>query len=104
MGGGGDRSSYSSSGEEDEDAEWMAAINSVISSEVHASNGASQDENHKPKGLEHYQIKAGRLLEDLLVKTIEVVTEKAPIVEKDPAPEDVGVRLFRTALRGIVCV
>ncbi|XP_042019609.1 uncharacterized protein LOC121767409 [Salvia splendens] len=100
MGGGGDRSS---SGEEDGDAEWMAAINSVISSEVHASNGAAhqqKDEKHKSKGLKHYQIKAGRLLDDLLDKTIEVV--RAPVVEEDPTPEDAGVRLFRTAPRGIV--
>ncbi|XP_042022730.1 uncharacterized protein LOC121770004 [Salvia splendens] len=105
MGGGGDRSSCCSSGEEDGDAEWMAAINSVISSEVHASNGAThqqKDEKHKPKGLKHYQIKAGRLLEDLLDKTLEVVSERAPIVEEDPAPEDAGVRLFRTAPLGIV--
>ncbi|XP_047959087.1 uncharacterized protein LOC125204467 [Salvia hispanica] len=103
MGGGGDRSSCSSSGEEDGDAEWMAAINSVISSEVHASNGAAhqqKDEKPKPKGLKLYQIKAERLLDDLLDKTIEVV--RAPVVEEDPAPEDAGVRLFRTAPRGIV--
>lgn len=45
---------------------------------------------------------AGRFLEDLLDKTLEVVSERAPIVEEDPAPEDAGVRLFRTAPRGIV--
>lgn len=43
---------------------------------------------------------AERLLDDLLDKTIEVV--RAPVVEEDPAPEDAGVRLFRTAPRGIV--
>lgn len=45
---------------------------------------------------------AGRLLEDILDKSIEVVSERAPIVEEDPAPEDAGVRLFRSAPRGIV--
>lgn len=54
---GGVRSSCSSSGEEDGDADWMAAINSVTSS---ASNGAThqdKDEKDKPQKLKHYQIK-----------------------------------------------
>ena len=70
MGGGGDRSSYSTSGKEDGDAKWMVAINLVISSEVHASNGTShqqKDENPKLKGLEHYKIKTGRLQKKLLL-------------------------------------
>ena len=41
MGCGGDRSSYSSSREEDGDVEWMAAINSVIYSEVYPFDGAT---------------------------------------------------------------
>ncbi|XP_057784455.1 uncharacterized protein LOC131001850 isoform X2 [Salvia miltiorrhiza] len=102
---GGSRSSCSSSGEEDGDADWMAAINSVTSPATHTSNGAThrdQHEKHKPQNLKHYQIKAGRLLEDILDKTIEMVSEEALIVEEDPAAEDAGVRLFRNAPHGIV--
>lgn len=108
MGGGG-QTSNSSSGEEDGDAEWRAAINSATSTATvfkHASNGGAthenEDEKHKPQKLKHYQIKAQKLLVDMLDETIEFVTERAPVLAEDLAAEDTGVRLFRKAPPGIV--
>lgn len=43
------------------------------------------------------------MLEDILDQSIEWVSERSPkMVEEDPAAEDAGVRLFRSAPRGIV--
>ncbi|PIN11740.1 hypothetical protein CDL12_15653 [Handroanthus impetiginosus] len=117
--GGGRRSrssSSSSSGEEDGDAEWRAAIDSVTTAATtfskrdsrglpSASNGVSthedEDEKHKPQNFKHYQIKAQKLLDDILDKSIEVVSYTANSMEKDPALNDAGVRLFRRAPAGI---
>ncbi|EYU44493.1 hypothetical protein ABFS82_08G058100 [Erythranthe guttata] len=112
--GGGRRSDNSSSGEEDGDAEWRAAIDSVTavaSSVKNDSNGTSysssrrsthEDEEHKPQIMKHYQIKAQKMLDDLIEKSIEVVTDKSRMLEKDPPISDAGVRLFRNAPSGIV--
>lgn len=46
---------------------------------------------------------AQRLLDDMLDKTIEVVTNTADIIlEKHSPPDDTGVRLFKRAPSGIV--
>ncbi|KAL8476933.1 hypothetical protein ACS0TY_029290 [Phlomoides rotata] len=101
-------SSSSSSGEEDGDAEWRAAIDSVTSAPKiikHDSNGTHdrEDEKHKHPNIKHYQIKARKLLDEMLDKTIEVVTKTADIIlEKHPPPDDTGVRLFKRAPSGIV--
>ncbi|KAK4416334.1 hypothetical protein Salat_2458900 [Sesamum alatum] len=114
MGRGG--SSSSSSGEEDGDAEWRAAIDSVTAAATFTkrdSNGfpssssgratlEDEEENPKPQSIKHYQIKALKLLDNILDKTIEVVAESTLVLEKDPAPNDAGVRLFKQAPRGIV--
>ncbi|KAL7101510.1 hypothetical protein ACP275_08G058300 [Erythranthe tilingii] len=110
--GGGRRSDNSSSGEEDGDAEWRAAIDSVTavaSSVKNDSNGSSrrsthedEDQKHKPQNMKHYQIKAQKMLDDLIEKSIEVVTDKSQMLEKDPPISDAGVRLFRNAPSGIV--
>ncbi|KAI3451924.1 hypothetical protein Pfo_008589 [Paulownia fortunei] len=117
MGGGRSSSSCSmSSGEEDGDAEWRAAIDSVTTAATfikHDSNDLlslssaratheDEDEKYKPQNIKHYQIKAQKLLDDILDKTIEVVTDTAHILEKDPALSDAGVRLFKRAPAGIV--
>ncbi|XP_011099375.1 uncharacterized protein LOC105177819 isoform X2 [Sesamum indicum] len=108
--------SSSSSGEEDGDAEWRAAIDSVTAAATFSkrdSNGfpssssgrailEDEEENPKPQSIKHYQIKALKLLDDLLDKTIEVVTNTTPVLEKDPAENDAGVRLFKDASPGIV--
>lgn len=45
---------------------------------------------------------AQKLLDDILDKSIEVVTDAVHIPEKDPATSDAGVRLFKLAPQGIV--
>ncbi|KAL3646425.1 hypothetical protein CASFOL_011605 [Castilleja foliolosa] len=99
----------SSSSESDGDAEWRAAIDSVTSAATiikQESGGrvTREEENgkHEPQNIKHYQIKAQRTLYDILDKTIEVVTDMAHTVEKDPADNDAGVRLFKRAPVGIV--
>ncbi|PIN11741.1 hypothetical protein CDL12_15654 [Handroanthus impetiginosus] len=68
-----------------------------------SSNGVSthedEDEKHKPQTFKHYQIK---LFDDILDKSIDVVSYTANIPEKDPAVNDSGVQLFRRASAGMV--
>ncbi|KAL6573043.1 hypothetical protein OROHE_002519 [Orobanche hederae] len=106
MGGGRNRSSSSS--EDDGDAEWRAAIDSVTASVAtyikQDSGGCASrvDETHEPQNVKHYQMKAQKVLDDILEKTLEVVTVTAHTLEKDPASSDTGVRLFKHAPIGIV--
>ncbi|KAH7847916.1 hypothetical protein Vadar_031593 [Vaccinium darrowii] len=130
MGGGGRRSNglSSSSGEEDGDADWKAAIDSVaVTATINdrtstdrvasTSNGSStkslgratqQDEdggvdNRNPQNLKHYQIKAQKLLDGILEKTIEIVGEDPIcILDDDSMISGGGVRLFKHAPPGIV--
>ncbi|CAA0832836.1 Unknown protein [Striga hermonthica] len=107
----------SSSGEEDGDAEWRAAIDSVTAStatftkqdpggppasSVRHGTREGEDGKQKPQKLKHYQIKAQKLLEDMLDKEIEVVSYTTDSVDENGAFNDVGVRLFRRAPAGIV--
>ncbi|CAA3032976.1 Hypothetical predicted protein [Olea europaea subsp. europaea] len=131
MGGGKNRrgSATSSSGSEDGDADWRIAIDSIASTTAFTSSSANsngkgvpysrrgrgtadspaskeiredKDETHKPQNIKHYQIKAQKLLDDILERTIEVVRHTdQPISEKDPTIIE-GVRLFKHAPRGIV--
>lgn len=114
---GGSRS-CSSSGEEDGDAEWRAAIDSVAavatfikpkSSSVLSSfdrlETYEDDEQgiRKPQKIKHCQIKARKLLDEILDKTLEVVpytNHNTP--DKTSTPSDAGVRLFKHAPPGIV--
>ncbi|CAA3017847.1 Hypothetical predicted protein [Olea europaea subsp. europaea] len=130
MGGGKNRSgsASSSSGSEDGDADWRIAIDSIASTTAFTSSSSNsngngmpysrkgretdspaskeiredKDESHKPQNIKHYQIKAQRLLDDILERTIEVVRHTdQPISEKDPSIIE-GVRLFKHTPRGIV--
>jgi len=120
--------SSSSSGEEDGDADWKAAIDSVaVTTTINGrtsndrvastSNGSStkslgratqQDEdgevdNRNPQNLKHYQIKAQKLLDGILEKTIEIVGEDPiHILDDDSTISGGGVRLFKHAPPGIV--
>ncbi|KAF3613841.1 putative 50S ribosomal protein L12, chloroplastic-like [Capsicum annuum] len=112
---GGDRSSSS---EEDGDADWRAAIDSVAAtttfSKAHSSatattNGesvAQEDEIDtikQPQKLKHYQIKALKTLEDMLDKSIEIVREVDHASQEDtPSTNGGGIRLFKRAPPGIV--
>ncbi|XP_059624016.1 uncharacterized protein LOC132266999 [Cornus florida] len=114
MGGADGRStscSSSSSGEEDGDAEWRAAINCVATttnSLSSTSNGSTPkssgrpSEDNKPPNIKHYHIKAQKLLDGILEKTIEVVRDPADIPHSDPMISECGVRLFKHAPPGIV--
>ncbi|KAK4260183.1 hypothetical protein QN277_003331 [Acacia crassicarpa] len=112
----------SSSGEEDGDATWRAAIESVsgntsyISSFMNGSSAAfkekppakssddDDDGQRKPKTqqIKHYQVKAQRLLNDILEDTLEIVKEPVPILDEDPKIQEGGIRLFKHAQPGIV--
>ncbi|KAL2551650.1 hypothetical protein Fot_05269 [Forsythia ovata] len=121
-------SATSSSGSEDGDADWRTAIDSVaatttFTSSTTNSNGngvpysrngrattdsatiatrEDRDENRKPQKLKHYQIKALKVLDDILERTIEVVRyTNQHIPEKDPTTSG-GVRLFKHAPQGIL--
>uniref|UniRef100_A0A5B7BYV5 Uncharacterized protein n=1 Tax=Davidia involucrata TaxID=16924 RepID=A0A5B7BYV5_DAVIN len=121
-GGGGSRSS-SSSGEEDGDADWRAAIDSVAAATSFSastadgvasiSNGSTtksighptkddQVTNHKPQILKHYQIKAQKLLDDILEKTIETVRDPIHAPDNNTVINEGGIRLFKHAPPGIV--
>ncbi|XP_051141436.1 uncharacterized protein LOC127258581 [Andrographis paniculata] len=111
---GGGRSSSSSSGEEDGDAEWKAAIDSVTATSIlsnrsnlnalPSSSNGNQSKNNKPPTTKHYQIKALKLLDDILDQTIELEAADAPQPPKKEPTEyaDTGVQLFRRAPHGIV--
>ncbi|KAJ1399652.1 hypothetical protein SESBI_30203 [Sesbania bispinosa] len=108
----------SSSGEEDGDAAWRAAIASVAETTTYASsftkNGLSgtkqsdpndDDRGHNPKTqqIKNYQLKAQKLLNDILKNTIEIVKEPVPVLDEDPKiNDDSGIRLFKHAQPGIV--
>lgn len=102
----------SSSGEEDGDAEWMNAINSIATGALNyfprptsppnqgqALEEQPKSENHK---LTHYQLKAQKVLNDILEKSIEVVSSANHLPDEDSAVNGGGVQLFKNAPCGIV--
>ncbi|XP_052197633.1 uncharacterized protein LOC127804718 isoform X2 [Diospyros lotus] len=108
-----------SSGEEDGDANWRAAIDSVasvITALASTSNGSTtkstgrtmrhdeEDEltNHNSQNIKHYQIKAQNLLVDIIEKTLEIVRNPAEMLDDEPTTNEGGVRLFEHAPPGIV--
>ncbi|MCD9559677.1 hypothetical protein HAX54_017838 [Datura stramonium] len=112
---GDDRSISTSSSEEDGDAEWRAAIDSVAAtttfSKAHSSapatNGESVSQEDeidtiRPQKLKHYQIKAQKTLEDMLDKTIEIVKDVDHASQEEPSDNGGGIRLFKRAPPGIV--
>ncbi|CAL9049988.1 unnamed protein product [Musa banksii] len=131
MGGGdsninGDGSSSSSSGEEDGDAAWKAAINSVatVGFGLSASNGrpkpdptavdSSDDDDddataqlhqqgrwQAPK-LKLYQIKAQKILDDLLDRRLMMVRNPIPSIDEFAQSEEAGIRLFSNSPAGII--
>ncbi|XP_022149444.1 uncharacterized protein LOC111017872 [Momordica charantia] len=108
----------SSSGEEDGDAQWRAAIDSVATSSVFISsltNGVpltsttaasiSNDDSElnlaalPPK---QYQIKARKVLENILETTLEVVEHPISVPSDDSKACVGGIRLFKNAPIGVV--
>ncbi|XP_019055185.1 PREDICTED: uncharacterized protein LOC104608356 isoform X2 [Nelumbo nucifera] len=127
MGGRDSDSSSSSSGEEDGDADWRAAINSIATTDFtititkgsttkasesvkHINYSTSNTEedgnndhiNQKPQNLKLYQIKAQKLLEGLLEKSLEMVRGPIPVLDDDNLVDEGGIRLFRQSPLGIV--
>ncbi|KAF7809927.1 uncharacterized protein G2W53_036670 [Senna tora] len=119
----------SSSGEEDGDATWRAAIDSIAGTTSYISsfmNGFSDtsknksaskssdpneydddddddtQQKHKTPQIKHYQVKAQKLLNDILENTLEIVKEPVPVLDEDPKINEGGVRLFKHAQPGIV--
>ncbi|KAK8943349.1 hypothetical protein KSP40_PGU020106 [Platanthera guangdongensis] len=106
----------SSSGEEDGDAIWKAAIDSVAADGVSSSKGLIKSRNGglfdedsanypdekkaKSPGVKLYQIKARKLLTDLLDKNIEIVTTHIP-ANIDHRSDGGVVKLFKKAPPGI---
>ncbi|MCL7043129.1 hypothetical protein MKW94_025598, partial [Papaver nudicaule] len=104
--------SSSSSGEEDGDAEWRAAINSiatVANNQSAATNApvpkvsnrtSNAEEQPKPK---LFVVKMQKMLEDMLDKSLEMVNEPNVVGDDEPeVNEGGGIRLFRRAPPGIV--
>ncbi|KAI4327347.1 hypothetical protein L6164_019820 [Bauhinia variegata] len=116
----------SSSGEEDGDAAWRAAIDSIAgtssyissfmngfsasSKEKSAAKSRDPNENdgddrvQKPQTqqMKYYQVKAQRLLNDILENTLEIVREPIHVLDEDPSTYDGGIRLFKHSQPGIV--
>uniref|UniRef100_A0A0D9VQU8 Uncharacterized protein n=1 Tax=Leersia perrieri TaxID=77586 RepID=A0A0D9VQU8_9ORYZ len=125
MGGGGGRptasDASSSSSDEDGDAAWKAAIDSIAAvgfgvplsngaakaasgSGGAASNGVEQQAPQEGKaqapGLKLYQIKVRNMLDDMLEKNLEII--KTPCSNlADPMETDGGIKLFKKAPPGI---
>ncbi|XP_027176045.1 uncharacterized protein LOC113775392 [Coffea eugenioides] len=108
-------SSSSSSGEEDGDAEWKAAIHSVSVAAATAPAPApapaplssstphhQEVDNPKSHNLKHYQLKAQKILNDIMEKTIEVVSSTDLFPDEDAANSGGGIQLFKHAPTGIV--
>ncbi|KAJ8485427.1 hypothetical protein OPV22_017912 [Ensete ventricosum] len=134
MGGGdsninGDGGSSSSSGEEDGDATWKAAINSVatVGFGLSASNGRPKsdpaavdsfedDDNggddaaaqlhqqgrSKAPKLKLYQIKAQKILDDLLDRSLVMVRNPIPSIDECPQSDEAAIRLFSSSPAGII--
>ncbi|GAV83515.1 hypothetical protein CFOL_v3_26962, partial [Cephalotus follicularis] len=126
----GPASSGSSGGEEEEDgnAEWRAAIDSIVattSATFVGTNGFTnypfsttptikpitystpyateegQHQHNDPQKLKHYQIKAQKLLDDIVEKTLVTVKDPIQVPDNDPMNEG-GIRLFKNSPLGIV--
>ncbi|XP_078430339.1 uncharacterized protein LOC144702245 isoform X2 [Wolffia australiana] len=113
-----------SSGEEDGDADWRAAINSVATVNVRSSSSdtisptrasaagegnpgpddepqtSTKAESRAPK---LYQLRAQKLIDEILDTRLEMVSENKPDERESHEMIDGGVRLFSKSSRGIVC-
>uniref|UniRef100_A0A9I9DN16 Uncharacterized protein n=1 Tax=Cucumis melo TaxID=3656 RepID=A0A9I9DN16_CUCME len=120
----GDRRSHhhggdSSSGEEDGDAKWRAAIDSVTVSSVFISsltNGVPATSinttskfdddfelNLRAQPPKPYQIKAQKLLDNILETTLELVEHSNSVpCHDDSKSSEGGIRLFKNAPVGVV--
>lgn len=115
-GGGGSPTASSSSSDDDGDATWKAAIESVAVGGFGypSSNGAAkaggednhgleqppQEEKAQAPGLKLYQIKVRNMLDDMLEKNLEIVSNPCSNLA-DPVETGGGIKLFKKAPPGI---
>ncbi|XP_068657527.1 uncharacterized protein [Aristolochia californica] len=108
----------SSSSEEDGDAEWQAAIDSITSevpngfgvtpniadSSKVAKDGRDMEKTLESRPFKLYQVKAQKLLDDMLEKKLVIVRNSTASSDRNPkeCDDNVGVRLFRNAPPGII--
>uniref|UniRef100_A0A2P2QMI8 Uncharacterized protein n=1 Tax=Rhizophora mucronata TaxID=61149 RepID=A0A2P2QMI8_RHIMU len=119
--GGPTSSGGSGSSSEEEDEEWKAAIESIAATTTFGnkpfgttSNGAasrsapddSEDDEEvhtqKPQKLKHYQIKAQKLLDQILEKTLSMERDPLDASKDGHLVNECGVRLFKNSPAGIV--
>ncbi|KMT09844.1 hypothetical protein BVRB_6g128190 [Beta vulgaris subsp. vulgaris] len=101
----------SSSEDEDGDEQWKAAINAAASAFLGTPTPtpASDDDGVDAKSLQphpikHYQIKAQKVLDDILMKSLDMVKNSEPVdnVDDPSVTNGGGIRLFKQAPVGIV--
>ncbi|KAK9949146.1 hypothetical protein M0R45_004684 [Rubus argutus] len=102
----------SSSREEDGDAAWKAAISSAAagaSSYINGlsakQDGAEDSKQSKTQQLpKHYQVKAQKLLDDIIGKSLEMVSTPMDVPDDEAVvnEEEGVIRLFKNAPPGIV--
>ncbi|KAJ4823324.1 hypothetical protein Tsubulata_001486 [Turnera subulata] len=117
MGGKSKSSNYSSSSDEEEDPKWKAAIESIAFTTTYGSKvfGTSPTSNPTPnpaeadgeaavipRKLKLYEIKAQKLLDDILERTLEIGIVPILVPDNDPDIDGGGVRLFKKSPVGIV--
>ncbi|KAM7250812.1 hypothetical protein ACFE04_022695 [Oxalis oulophora] len=131
MGGnGGGGSGSSSSEEEDGDAEWKASIESITTTTFipGGNNGFTNNNNNclesksttigksivhnddyedthqpVPQKIKLYQVKAQKLLDGIIEKTLEIVKDPVNVSDNHVSEDNqVGIRLFKNAPVGIV--
>ncbi|KHG18598.1 Ribose-5-phosphate isomerase A [Gossypium arboreum] len=124
----------SSSGEEDGDAEWKAAIQSIAATTTatFTANGSNSstvttqttrnnlvsnptpdtddyvdksdeiNQRKQPQKLKNYQLKAQKLLDNMLEKHLVIVKDACNVPDDDSVVNESGVRLFKNSTPGIV--
>ncbi|CAI0430476.1 unnamed protein product [Linum tenue] len=116
-------SARSDDSSDEEDATWKAAIQSIASTTTYGSqvssassfgngvakshaprNGDDEDAEkpRDPQKLKHYQIKAQKLLEQLLEKSLDIVEDGGEVPDVKHVPNEGGVRLFKNSPVGIL--
>ncbi|KAE8675628.1 protein SHORT-ROOT-like [Hibiscus syriacus] len=114
----------STSGEEDGDAEWKAAIQSIAATTTasfsangstittrnnlstpdtddHVDEADEIDQKKQPQKLTHYQLKVQKLLDEMLEKNLLIVKD-CNVPDDDSLVIESGVRLFKNSAPGIV--
>ncbi|CAL1380858.1 unnamed protein product [Linum trigynum] len=116
-------SARSDDSSDEEDATWKAAIQSIASTTTYGSqvssassfgngvakshaprNGDNEDAEkpRDPQKLKHYQIKAQKLLEQLLEKSLDIVEDGGEVPDVKHVSNEGGVRLFKNSPVGIL--